>query len=80
MQASSEEVQKDKLNWMLSSLPAKENDSVQKKWAKNVCDCNFIDDQVALLNKGSKFALTPKKIPILDIVWRGRELKTSATR
>ena len=31
IQTNSEEVQRDKLNRLLSSLPAKQNDSVQKK-------------------------------------------------
>ena len=59
---------RDKLNCLLSSLPAKQNDSVQKKWFKNLSDRNLTDDQVALLSKGSKFALAPKEILILDIV------------
>ena len=65
----------DKLNRPILSLPAKENDSVQKKWVKNLSNRNLIDDQVALLSKSSKFALAPKKIPFLDKVWRGRSLR-----
>ena len=68
IQTNSEKVQRDKLNRLLSSLPAKEKDPVQKKWVKNLSDRNLTDDQVALLSKGSKFALAPKEIPILDIV------------
>ena len=40
----------------------------QKKWVKNLSDRNLTDDQVALLSQGSKFAIAPKEIPILDIV------------
>ena len=68
IQANSEEVERDKLNCLLSPLPAKENDSVQKKWVKSLSDRNLTDDQVALLSKGSKFALAPEEITILDIV------------
>ena len=69
IQTNSEEVQREKLNRLLSSLPAKQNDSVQKKWVKNLSDRYLTDDQVALLSKGSKFTLAPKEIPILDIVF-----------
>ena len=41
---------------------------MQKELVKNSSDRNLTDDQVALLSKGSKFALAPKEIPILDIV------------
>ena len=34
MQTKSEEVQREKLNRLLSSLPAKQNDSEQRKWVK----------------------------------------------
>ena len=36
IQTNSEKVQRDKLNCLLSSLPAMESDSVQKKWVKNL--------------------------------------------
>ena len=53
---------------------------MQKKWVKSLSDRNLTDDQIALLSKGSKFALDPKLISILDIVCGEEEGLSQAPR
>ena len=44
------------------------NKEINKRWVVNVLDCDLEANEVSLLRKGMKFAVTPRSVPVKEIL------------
>ena len=57
-----------KFQHLISEYRPSNNKNIDKSWVKNLSSRKFSKSETEVLSKGMKFAVAPRKVPVIDFV------------